>query len=124
LPRPRAHTAPHGRSCWCAAWTIAVLVAASASASVYLYTSVDVGRFGPLPDMYDPTWALPGKRVSALAETVANRTVRRRVGGRAVYPQNTGGQRRCARAAARLTDAYLARAPATGSTPAASRFSY
>lgn len=71
MPRPRAHTAPHGRSCWCAAWTIAVLVAASASASVYLYTSVDVGRFGPLPDMYDPTWALPGKRASALAETVA-----------------------------------------------------
>jgi hypothetical protein len=52
-------------------WTIAVLVAASASASVYLYTSVDVGRLGPLPDMYDPTWALPGKRASALAETVA-----------------------------------------------------
>ena len=52
-------------------WTIAALVAASAAAAVYLYTSVDVGRLGPLPDMYDPTWALPGKRASALAETVA-----------------------------------------------------
>jgi hypothetical protein len=52
-------------------WTVAVLVAASAATTVYLYTSVDVGRLGPLPDLYDPTWALPGKRASALAETVA-----------------------------------------------------
>jgi hypothetical protein len=52
-------------------WTAAVLVAASAATTVYLYTAVDVGRLGPLPDMYDPTWALPGKRASALAETVA-----------------------------------------------------
>jgi hypothetical protein len=52
-------------------WTIAVLVAASAATAVYLYTSVDVGRLGPLPDMYDPTWAVPGKRLSAVAETVA-----------------------------------------------------
>jgi hypothetical protein len=48
-------------------WTIAVLVAASAATAVYLYTSADVGRLGPLPDMYDPTWAVPGKRLSAVA---------------------------------------------------------
>jgi hypothetical protein len=44
-------------------WTIAVLVAASAATVVYRYTSVDVGRLRPLPDMHGPTWALPGKRV-------------------------------------------------------------
>jgi uncharacterized protein with PQ loop repeat len=44
-------------------WTIAVLVAASAATVVYRYTSVDVGRLRPLPDMHGPTCALPGKRV-------------------------------------------------------------
>jgi hypothetical protein len=53
------------------AWTVALLVAASATTAVFLYTYVDVGRLGPLPDMYDPTWMLPGKRASAVAETVA-----------------------------------------------------
>jgi hypothetical protein len=33
-----------------------------------LYTYVDVGRLGPLPNMYEPTWALPGKTASARAE--------------------------------------------------------
>jgi hypothetical protein len=46
-------------------WTNAVLLAAGAATVVYLYTSVDVGRLRPLPDMYGPTWALPGKRASA-----------------------------------------------------------
>jgi hypothetical protein len=52
-------------------WAIAVLVAASAAGAVLLYTYVDVGPLGPLPDMYEPTWALPGKRASALAEAAA-----------------------------------------------------
>jgi hypothetical protein len=52
-------------------WTLALLVAASATTAVFLYTNVDVGRLGPLPDMYDPTWVLPGKRASAVAESVA-----------------------------------------------------
>jgi hypothetical protein len=52
-------------------WAIAVLVAASAAAAVLLYTYVDVGSLGPLPNMYEPTWALPGKRASAFAETAA-----------------------------------------------------
>jgi hypothetical protein len=55
-------------------WAIAVLVSASAAGAVYLYTNVDVGRLGPLPDMYEPTWAVPGKRTSAVAETVATAT--------------------------------------------------
>jgi hypothetical protein len=52
-------------------WAAAVLVTASATGAVFLYTYVDVGRLGPLPDMYEPTWALPGKRASAVAEAVA-----------------------------------------------------
>jgi hypothetical protein len=52
-------------------WAMALLVAASAAAAVLLYTYVDVGALGPLPDMYEPTWALPGKRASAAAETAA-----------------------------------------------------
>jgi hypothetical protein len=55
-------------------WAIAVLVAAGAAGAVYLYTYVDVGRVGPLPNMYEPTWALPGKRASAVAEAVATAT--------------------------------------------------
>jgi len=54
-----------------AIWAVAALVAASAATAVLLYTSFDVGGLGPLPDMYEPTWALPGKRVSATAEIAA-----------------------------------------------------
>jgi hypothetical protein len=49
-------------------WAVAVLVAASAVGAVLLYTYVDVGTLGPLPDMYERTWAVPGKRASAVAE--------------------------------------------------------
>jgi hypothetical protein len=52
-------------------WAIAVLVAASAAGAVLLYTAVDVGPLGPLPNMYEPTWALPGKGASAAAEAAA-----------------------------------------------------
>jgi hypothetical protein len=54
-----------------AVWAIAAFVAAGAATAVLLYTYVDVGALGPLPDMYEPTWALPGKRASAAAETAA-----------------------------------------------------
>ena len=52
-------------------WAVTVLVAGSAAGAVYLYTNVDVGGLGPLPNMYEPTWALPGKRLSAVAESAA-----------------------------------------------------
>jgi MYXO-CTERM domain-containing protein len=52
-------------------WAVAVLVAASAAGAVLLYTYVDVGALGPLPNMYEPTWAVSGKRFSAVAETAA-----------------------------------------------------
>jgi hypothetical protein len=46
----------------------ALVVAASAFGAVMLYTYVDVGTLGPLPNMFEPTWALPGKALSAWAE--------------------------------------------------------
>jgi hypothetical protein len=49
-------------------WAVAVLVTASAVGAVLLYTYVDVGALGPLPNLYEPTWALPGKLASAVAE--------------------------------------------------------
>jgi hypothetical protein len=52
-------------------WALAAAVAASAAGAVLLYTNVDVGPLGPLPDMYEPTWALPGKAASAVAEAAA-----------------------------------------------------
>jgi hypothetical protein len=52
-------------------WTVAALVAAGAAGAVLLYTYVDVGALGPLPDMYEPTWAVSGKSGSAVAEAAA-----------------------------------------------------
>ena len=52
-------------------WAVAILVAASAVGAVLLYTYVDVGTLGPLPDMYERTWGVPGKRASAVAEGLA-----------------------------------------------------
>jgi hypothetical protein len=54
-----------------AVWALAALVAASAAGAVFLYRYVDVGRLGPVPNMYEPSWALPGKTLSAAAETAA-----------------------------------------------------
>lgn len=48
----------------------ALLVAASALGAVLLYRYVDVGRLGPIPDMYEPLW-YPLKTVSAVGEAVA-----------------------------------------------------
>lgn len=59
---------------WVVVWVIALLVAAGAAGAIYLYTSVDVGALGPLPNLYEPTWALPGKRLAAAAETAATAT--------------------------------------------------
>jgi hypothetical protein len=52
-------------------WLAALLVAASALAAVLLYRYVDVGALGPLPDMYENTWQVPGKLLSAYAEAAA-----------------------------------------------------
>ena len=52
-------------------WLAASAVAASALAAVLLYRYVDVGSLGPLPDMYENTWQVPGKLLSAYAEAAA-----------------------------------------------------
>jgi hypothetical protein len=46
-------------------------VAASALAAVLLYRYVDLGVLGPLPDIYENTWQVPGKLLSAYAEGAA-----------------------------------------------------
>jgi hypothetical protein len=58
---------------WPRAWTfaLAALVAALAVGAVFPYTYLNVGRLGVLPNMYEPTWSLPGKRMSAGAEIAA-----------------------------------------------------
>ena len=52
-------------------WVLALLVAGSAAVAVVLYTYVDVGPLGPLPNLYENTWNAPGKVWSALAEAAA-----------------------------------------------------
>jgi hypothetical protein len=52
-------------------WLAASAVAASALGAVLLYRYVDVGMLGPLPDMYENTWQVPGKLLSAYAEAAA-----------------------------------------------------
>jgi hypothetical protein len=50
---------------------LSALVSGSAAVAVVLYTYVDVGPLGPLPNLYENTWNAPGKVVSALVETTA-----------------------------------------------------
>lgn len=52
-------------------WIIAFVVAASALATVLVYRYVDVGQLGPIPDMYENTWSVPGKLLSVYAEGAA-----------------------------------------------------
>jgi hypothetical protein len=49
---------------------VAFLVAAGGLGAVLLYGYIDMGGFGPLPDMYDPIWYTE-KTISAVAEAVA-----------------------------------------------------
>jgi hypothetical protein len=60
LVRPRRSTA-----------AFAFLVSAAGTVAVVLYRYVDVGAFGPVPNMYDPYWAPAGKTASVIAEVVA-----------------------------------------------------
>ena len=52
-------------------WILSLLVSASAAVAVVLYTYVNVGALGPLPNLYENTWSPPGKVGSAVAETAA-----------------------------------------------------
>lgn len=68
---------------WASKWTyaFAFVVAASAAGAVLLYYFVDVGRLGPIPGMYDPSWyadktiSLAGEVVAALAALIGFFTV-------------------------------------------------
>jgi hypothetical protein len=52
-------------------WIAALGVGASALGAVTLYRYVNVGAIGPLPNLYEPTWQVPGKLLSAYAEAGA-----------------------------------------------------
>jgi len=52
-------------------WIAALLVAGSALAAVLVYRYVNVGTLGPVPNMYENTWHVPGKLLSAYAEGAA-----------------------------------------------------
>jgi hypothetical protein len=60
LLRPRRYTA-----------AFAFLVAAAGLVAVLVTRYVDVGAFGPIPNLYDPYWEPTGKWLSAIAEAVA-----------------------------------------------------
>jgi len=59
LFRPRRYTA-----------ALAFVVAAAGTAAVVVYTYVNLGGFGPVPNMYDPSWYTE-KTLSAVAEGMA-----------------------------------------------------
>jgi hypothetical protein len=54
-------------------WAFAFLVAAAGLAAVLLYRYVDVGAFGPFPNMYEPLWYAEKSR-SAIAEAIGTVT--------------------------------------------------
>lgn len=63
IVRPRRYTA-----------AFAFLVAAAGTAAVVVYRYVDVGAFGPIPNMYDPYWAPFEKNLSVIGEAIATVT--------------------------------------------------
>ncbi len=54
-------------------WTsaFAFLVAAGGLGLLVLYRYVNVGQVGPIPNMYEPVWHVPGKQGSVLGEIIA-----------------------------------------------------
>lgn len=59
LLRPRRYTA-----------AFAFVVAAAGTAAVLVYAYINIGAFGPFPNMYDPIW-FPKKTLSVWAEGIA-----------------------------------------------------
>ena len=49
----------------------AFLVALAGTVAVLVYRYVNVGAFGPIPNMYDPYWLPKEKALSAIGEAVA-----------------------------------------------------
>lgn len=50
---------------------LAFLVGASAAATAIVCRYVNVGKIGPIPNLYDPFWAPTGKVVSVIGEIAA-----------------------------------------------------
>lgn len=92
LLRPRRYTAG-----------FAFVVAAAGTAAVLVYAYVDVGAFGPFPDMYDPIWYTE-KTVSVWAEAIATAAaltllVILQLQARRGVPRSSGQRRGVARSA-------------------------
>jgi len=58
---------------WASRWAaaIALAVAGGGLFLLVLYRYVNVGKIGPIPGMYEPTWAVPGKKWSVAGEAMA-----------------------------------------------------
>ena len=58
---------------WASRWSaaIALAVAGGGLFLLVLYRYVNVGKIGPIPGMYEPTWAVPGKKWSVAGEAMA-----------------------------------------------------
>lgn len=54
-----------------AGWLVSLTVSATALAAVVVSTYVDIGGIGPIPDLYEPTWRVPGKVPATVAEGFA-----------------------------------------------------
>lgn len=50
---------------------LAFLVGAGGVVAVVFYRYVNLGKVGPIPNMYDPYWGPPEKALSAIAEAAA-----------------------------------------------------
>jgi hypothetical protein len=50
------------------------VVALAGTVAVLVYRYVDVGAFGPIPNMYDPYWEPVGKVLSVIGEVIATVT--------------------------------------------------
>ena len=53
---------------------LALAVAVTALAAVLVSTYIDVGAIGPIPNLYEPTWSVPGKVPATAAEAFATAT--------------------------------------------------
>jgi hypothetical protein len=58
---------------WFSRWAaaVALAVAGGGLALLLLYRYVDVGKIGPIPDMYEPLWGVQGKKWSVAGEAIA-----------------------------------------------------
>jgi hypothetical protein len=58
---------------WASHWSAAFALAVAGGGLILLlvYRYNNVGKVGPIPNMYEPTWAVPGKKWSVAGEAIA-----------------------------------------------------